>query len=160
MIKVDGAVEFKASARRAQNAMMNEHQLAHFLPHGSVIKMLDDGTFEFTVTKDIGITVLTLNGTMSVTPVPNSDQVRFKAGAKHMVGGAATFDFLIRFSGDEQTCNLIYEGDVGASGLVGNFLSMGESKVQGRFEQLFTDFGARMARSQKVADDKRTAPSA
>ena len=132
--------------------MTSQPQLARFLPPDSSIEKRDDDSFDFTVVKDIGITTVKLSGTLTVTPTDTPDELRFLATAKHVVGGTAVIDLVIRFEGTQAHCDMTYTGTADATGLVGKFLSMGEAKVQGRLDTMFADFGHRLARSQRVSD--------
>lgn len=151
MITLNGKVEFAAAARRARNAMLNQDNIAKFLPPGSTIAKLDDQSFEFEVVKDVGITTVHLAGHMQVTPTDQKDTLRFVADAKHALGGNAVIDLAIRFDGDADNCAMIYEGTMQASGLVGKFLALGANKVQIRLDQAFREFGARLEKSQRNA---------
>lgn len=148
---IHGQVTFDAAAQRAMEALTEQDQLAHFMPHGSVITKTDARTFTFAVTKDIGITTVNLAGTMEVTPVPAANTLRFLVEGRHLIGGSAVLDLAIRCDGDAGHCVLGFTGTLQASGLIGKFLSLGEAKVQTRLETAFADFGRRLERHQKAS---------
>ena len=121
------------------------------MPHVSALSKIDNRTFAFSVTRDLGITTFNLAGTMAVKPVEATKSLQFLVEGRHVIGGTAVLDLAIRFDGDADHCVLACSGTMQDYGSVDKSFIPGETKVQERVKTAFADFRRRLERQQKAS---------
>ncbi|MBC7735972.1 MAG: hypothetical protein H7245_01830 [Candidatus Saccharibacteria bacterium] len=96
--------------------------LAELLPKGSVMQLLTNGTYSFSVYKTVGPLKLTLPGTLQLTPDAQGHDQTLTARAAHLIGGKVDLVLALHITSDGRITEVSYKGELTATGLAGRVL--------------------------------------
>ena len=103
--------------------MRDPAALAQLLPAGSKMDKTDEGTFAFSVSKNVGPIKLTLPGTLHLQATGRGHDQSLTARAAHMIGGKVDLTLNLTLTTEGRVTHLVYQGDLTATGLAGRVLN-------------------------------------
>jgi carbon monoxide dehydrogenase subunit G len=138
VMEVSGQIRTTCTADQLVSALSDAAALQHLLPSGSSIEKAEDGTFAFSVSRNVGPIRLTLPGTMALTPTGENHDQQLTARASHVIGGRVSLDLALRFTQSPGQTRLAYAGELVATGLAGRIMRERQARVETELKSALT----------------------
>ena len=116
------------------SSLRDGEALVALLPAGSKLEKAPDGSFAFTLTKDIGPVKLTLPGRMTLVPTGNGHNQTLTLRASHLIGGKIEMDLDVTIGLIGGQTVMSCSGTLNASGIAGQVLRDRKARVHQVFK--------------------------
>ncbi len=135
---VSGLIRTTCAPEVLVTALYDARFLAAVMPQGSRVDQTAEGAFTFSVTRNLGPIKLTLPGTMTIAQKGKRRAKSICVRASHIIGGKVDLDLDIRFEVSPDHTQLIYTGELAATGLAGRVLREYATRVNGALKAALT----------------------
>lgn len=128
-MQINGQLKTKCPPPFLVNILRDPDAMMQLLPAGSDLEQSPDGSYKFSVIKSIGPIRLTLPGTLTITPTGQGHGQTMTVQAAHLIGGKVDMKLHFAITRDEGLTQMVYEGDLDATGLAGRILREHRSRA-------------------------------